>query len=75
MARFEVPHEYEHDVRRETLGKGTWAQHGDKLAWEVDVANCSAAASWAIALGITPLSPQELCDEWRLLLEGVLAHG
>lgn len=46
-----------------------------RTTWLVAVSNVEDAASWAIAEGLTPLSPPELVEVWRTKLEEVVSHG
>ena len=46
-----------------------------RTTWRVAVSNVEDAASWAIAEGLTPLSPPELVEVWRTKLEEVVSHG
>ncbi|WP_322152633.1 WYL domain-containing protein [Paratractidigestivibacter sp.] len=74
-AVFEVPTEREADLRRAAIGKGKFAQLDGRLTWRVDGVDEKAAAAWAVAQGIRPLSPQAVVDAWKRCLEGVLARG
>lgn len=71
-ARFLVPPERMTDVRRAAGSQGSFAQDGKRNLWTVEVADLSAAASWAAAQGIRPLAPEGLVRAWESLLEGVL---
>lgn len=72
---FRVADEHASDLRREALGHGSLRRDGaGMLTWEVDVHDVAAAASWAVAVGIVPVSPAPLVDAWHDVLKGVLAH-
>lgn len=72
---FEVPTDREADVRRAAGAQGHFSREDGALVWRVPVSDECAAASWAVALGIAPIGPDELVSSWRGLLEGVLNHG
>ena len=72
--QFLVPATRADDLRRASLGCGTFDEKDNQLMWSVGIADVPAAASWAVAQGITPLAPMELVDAYRLLLEEV-SHG
>ncbi len=74
-ATFHVDAEKIRDFKPETEDKGTWAEVVDGAEWTVEVRDYTAAASWAIAKGVRPVSPSELVEEWKNLLEGVANRG
>ena len=49
----------------------SFEQVGSGTVWAVDVSDVSAAASWAVAMGIRPIAPEPLVAAWRGILEGV----
>lgn len=71
-ARLVVPDEREADVRRAAGAQGVFARADGRLTWEVDVSDESAAASWAVAMGVRPLGPASLARAWRSTLEGAV---
>lgn len=71
LARFEVPAGREEDLERAAGSQGTVGQEGGRTVWSVSVSDMDAAASWAVAMGLRPVSPDELVGSWRRLLEGV----
>lgn len=77
---FAVPANEVREFLQDTRGKGTLRKPADNhkgreaTTWRVEVSSIEDAASWAIAEGITPLSPPELVAAWRTKLEGVVAH-
>lgn len=71
-ACFLVPAERAADLRRAAGGQGAFNEKDDRLVWSVTVADLDAAARWAVALGVRPLSPAALVRAWKGLLEGVL---
>ena len=73
-ARFEVPAEREADLRRAAGPHGSYQTNGEKTVWSVPASSLDDAASWAVAMGIRPLSPQPLVDAWKGVLEGVTSH-
>ena len=70
-ACFEVPPSREADLRRAAGAWGSFAKKDGALVWSVPVSDEAAAASWAIAQGIRPLSPDGVVAHWKALLEGV----
>jgi predicted DNA-binding transcriptional regulator YafY len=70
---FAVPEGRVHEVRHDALGRGTWEETPNGVVLRTDVSDPQAAASWAIAEGIRPLSPETVVSAWRQLLEGVLS--
>ena len=74
-ATFVVPDGRIHDLRHDSLGKGTLERRGDEWRWRVGVSDIDGAAAWAISEGIRPKAPQELVLAWREALEGVIAHA
>lgn len=72
--QFSVPSERISDLRRDSLGCGTFGEKNDTTTWSVDVADTDAAASWAVSQGIRPLAPTELVNAWKQLLGGA-CHG
>lgn len=71
-ARLAVPDEREADVRRAAGAQGDFARVDGRLAWEVDVSDEPAAASWAVAMGVRPVAPASLVRAWRSTLEGAV---
>lgn len=63
-ARFLVPSDAGREVTRalSTHGEAT-PQDDGSLVWEVAYSDIHAAASWAVGVGITPVSPHQLADE------------
>lgn len=72
--RFEVSASRLDDVRRAAGAQGAFERDGDKTVWSVRASSLPAAASWAVAMGLRPLSPAGLVDAWRALLEGAIEH-
>lgn len=68
---FLVPDALEGEVRTEVKAAGTITRKEGHLVLEADVADPRAAATWAIAAGVTPLSPTEVVEDFRSILEGV----
>lgn len=74
-ATFEVPAAREGDLRRASMGHGSLVSQGEKYLWTVDASDLGVAASWAVAQGIRPVSPEGLVSAWRDVLEGVIANA
>lgn len=74
-ATFEVPRDRVEALRREAGGRGRLTERGEGVEWSVDANDVDAAASWAVAQGIRPVSPDALVASWQKVLEGVLADA
>ena len=74
-AVFEVPKGRKDEVRRRAGAQGSFSQRDDKDVWSVPFSDVSAAASWAIYAGITPIEPPQLVSAWCKPLEGAIADG
>ena len=72
---FLVPAEREQDVRRASLGQGSFVKKDGGLHWSVGACSIDEAASWAVAEGIVPVFPEALVNAWTAKLEGVVSHG
>ena len=72
---FLVPAEREQDVRRASLGQGSFVKKDGGLHWSVGACSIDEAASWAVAEGVFPVFPKALVDAWTAKLEGVVSHG
>lgn len=70
-ARFLVDGDRLEEVRRAAGSQSSFEQVGSGAVWAVDVSDVSAAASWAVAMGIRPIAPEPLVAAWRGILEGV----
>lgn len=69
-AAFRVPAGRKDDLRRAAAGRGELLERGGELVWEVEFSDVRAAAAWAVAQGIVPLSTGPLVRETRNLLKG-----
>lgn len=69
-AAFLVPDGREADLRRVAGGLGHISEGVDGLVWEVEYSDARAAAAWAVAQGVVPLSPEPVVREARALLKG-----
>ena len=72
---FSIPEKLVEPFQRVRCGKGVLSPVDGGMVWEVEASDIGAAASWAIANGIAPLSPEGLVDAWRARLEGAMLHG
>lgn len=70
-----IPSEHERDVRRAAGTQGRFERRGDSLIWTVPASSAADAASWAVAMGARPVSPTQLVDSWRDVLEGVVGNA
>ena len=72
---FSIPERSLRPFQRVRCGKGALSPADDGMVWEVEASDIDAAAGWAIANGIAPLSPEWLVDAWRARLEEAMLHG
>lgn len=74
-ARFLVPADRAADLRHAACGQGAFDEKAGALVWSITIADLDAAARWAVALGVRPLTPAALVHAWKKLLEGVLCNA
>ena len=75
VAAFEVPAGHEAELRRTAGAQGSFRRDGEKTVWSVSTSSLEGAASWAVAMGLRPLSPKGLVTAWHQVLEGAAGHG
>ena len=74
-AVFRVEAGREEDVRRAVGRQGSLERRGEALVLLVPGSDVEAAASWAVAMGVRPVGPEELVGAWRRVLEGAMRDG
>jgi len=70
--RFLVPDELAAEVADDVAAAGRVFDERGRRVLEAQVADVRVAAIWAVSEGVVPLSPPELVDAFREVLEGVL---
>ena len=73
-ATFLVPPHRLSDVRKSVADHGTWSDESEGALVRTYVADEQAASTWAVAEGVTPLSPSSLVSAWHETLS-IAAEG
>lgn len=75
VARFSVDEPLQDEARAAMEAYGNVTVEGSRKVWSVEARDLRDCARWAIAVGLVPLGPEGLRDEFRHLLKEEIEHA